>query len=73
MFEFKGVLMNKKEKSKIIFLSGIITLLIILCIYALNGEIINQGKLMGGENIISVLKGIYIVKVKNYIKKVIVL
>ena len=29
--------MNKKEKSKIIFLSGIITLLIILCIYALNG------------------------------------
>ena len=39
----------------------------------LNGEIINQGKLMGGENIISVLKGIYIVKVKNYIKKVIVL
>lgn len=43
------------------------------CIYALNGEIINQGKLMGGENIISVLKGIYIVKVKNYIKKVIVL
>ena len=29
--------MNKKEKSKIIFLSGLITLLIILCIYALNG------------------------------------
>ncbi len=29
--------MNKKEKSKIIFLSGIITLFIILCIYALNG------------------------------------
>lgn len=37
VFEFKGVLMNKKEKSKIIFLSGLITLLIILCIYALNG------------------------------------
>ena len=29
--------MNKKEKSKIIFLSGLITLLIILCIYALSG------------------------------------
>ena len=37
VFEFKGVLMNKKEKSKIIFLSGLITLLVILCIYALNG------------------------------------
>lgn len=29
--------MNKKEKSKIIFLSGLITLLIILCIYAVSG------------------------------------
>lgn len=29
--------MNKKEKSKIIFLSGLITLLIILCIYAFSG------------------------------------
>lgn len=29
--------MNKKDKSKIIFLSGVITLLIILCIYAISG------------------------------------
>ena len=37
MFELKGVLMNKKEKGRIIFLSGLITLLIIFCIYALSG------------------------------------
>lgn len=40
-------------------------------VYSLNGETMSQGKLIG-KNIISVPKGIYIVRVNNYIKKVIV-